>query len=319
MHRNLRKLLENAEGVSEFIIAVNVDIRGFSEFSKQVESPDAAMYIKRVYIRLVDDYLTGASFFKPTGDGLLLTFPYNERNLKEVFKSTIDNCWKVINNFGKICKDDPMINFPVPQQVGIGIARGTACRIVAAKKTLDYSGHVLNLASRLMDIARPSGIVFSDSFGMSLLDTKESNKFSKGNVYLKGIYEYKPISVYYSKGITKILAIHKSPLNKIIWKTIKVEKKLSDFVKLGNFFHGLSERPTDPDEILVRVNYPRVREGKKIPNIVALFVPEFTYQTAGDEYFVVVDMRAIADRAKKDGVKDGWTIKLTIKYPVRAK
>ncbi|MCJ7692880.1 MAG: hypothetical protein MUO22_05640 [Sedimentisphaerales bacterium] len=75
MHRNLRKLLENAEGVSEFIIAINVDIRGFSEFSLQVESPDAAMYVKRVYIRLVDDYLTGASFFKPTGDGLLLPGP----------------------------------------------------------------------------------------------------------------------------------------------------------------------------------------------------------------------------------------------------
>ena len=104
MHRNLRKLLEVAEGVSEFIIAVNVDIRGFSEFSRQVESPDAAMYVKRVYIRLVDDYFTGASFFKPTGDGLLLTFPYNENNLKEVVRSTINKSWKVINNFEKYVK-----------------------------------------------------------------------------------------------------------------------------------------------------------------------------------------------------------------------
>lgn len=319
MHRTLRKLLESAEGVSEFIIAVNVDIRGFSEFSKQVESPDAAMYVKRVYIRLVDDYLTGASFFKPTGDGLLLTFPYNENNLKEVVRSTINKSWKVINNFGKICKNDPMINFQVPQHVGIGIARGTACRIVANRKVLDYSGHVLNLASRLMDIARPSGIVFADSFGAGLLDAKEFDKFTKGKVYLKGIAENKPIPIYYSKGITKISTMHKAPLNKIIWKTIKIEKKLAEFAKVGNFHHPLAERPTDPDEILVKINYPMVTKGRKLLNVRRLINPEFRYETAGDEYEVIINHRDIARRAKDNGVKDGWSINLTIKYPVRAK
>jgi len=319
MHRNLRKLLEIAEGVSEFIIAVNVDIRGFSEFSKQVESPDAAMYVKRVYIRLVDDYLTGASFFKPTGDGLLLTFPYNENNLKEVVRSTINKSWKVINNFGKICKNDPMINFPVPQHVGIGIARGTACRIVANRKILDYSGHVLNLASRLMDIARPSGIVFSDSFGAGLLEASETGKFAKGKVYLKGIAEDKPIPIYYSKGITKISPIHKAPLNKIIWKTIKWEKKLSEFAKLGIFHYSLSQRPTDPDEILMEVAYPKLSKGRKVPNVASIFEPELTYKTVGDEYFVIINYPDIVNRARKRGIKEGWTIKLTIKYPVRAK
>lgn len=319
MHRNLRKLLESAEGISEFIIAVNVDIRGFSEFSRQVESPDAAMYVKRVYIRLVDDYLTGASFFKPTGDGLLLTFPYNENNLKDVVRSTVDKSWKVIKNFAKICKNGPMINFQVPQHVGIGIARGTACRIVANKKVLDYSGHVLNLASRLMDIARPSGIVFSDSFGADLLDANEINKFTKSKVYLKGIAEDKPIVIYYSKGITKISSIHKAPLNKIIWRTIKVEKKLAEYAKLGNFYYSLAERPTDPDEILVEANYPSMSKGRRIPNVFRIFNPGFRYETKGGEYKVGVYMEGIAAHAKQDGVKEGWTIKLTIKYPVRAK
>lgn len=319
MHRNFRKLLESAEGVSEFIIAVNVDIRGFSEFSRQVESPDAAMYVKRVYIRLVDDYLTGASFYKPTGDGLLLTFPYNENNLKDVVRSTISKSWKVINNFGKICKNDPMINFPVPQHVGIGIARGTACRIVGGRKILDYSGHVLNLASRLMDIARPSGIVFSDSFGGDLLDATEIKKFRTGKVYLKGIAEDKPIPIYYSKGITKISPIHKAPLNKIKWKAITIERKLSAFAKLGNFYHTLSERPTDPDEILVEARFPKLSKGRRIPEVHAIFTPEFEYETKGDEYKVLVNMEGIADHAREAGVKDVWTIKLLIKYPVRAK
>lgn len=319
MHRNLRKLLENAEGVSEFIIAVNVDIRGFSEFSRKVESPDAAMYVKRVYIRLVDDYLTGPSFFKPTGDGLLMTFQYNENNLKEVVRSTINKSWKVINNFGKICKNDPMINFQVPQHVGIGIARGTACRIVTGKKILDYSGHVLNLASRLMDIARPSGIVFSDSFGVDLLEKKEIEKFTKGKVYLKGIAEDKPIPIYYSKGITKIPAIHKSPLNKIAWKTFKQEKKLSEYRLFSYFHQPLAERPTDPDEILVQVFYPKLRNGRRMPNVSSMLKPEFSYETAGDEYIVIVNYDDIVKRVKAEGIIDGWTIKLEIKYPVRAK
>lgn len=319
MHRNLRKLLEKAEGVSEFIIAVNVDIRGFSEFSKQVESPDAAMYIKRVYIRLVDDYFTDASFFKPTGDGLLLTFPYNENNLKEVVRSTINKSWKVINNFRNICKNDPMINFQVPQHVGIGIARGTACRIVANRKVLDYSGHVLNLASRLMDIARPSGIVFSDSFGADLLDAKEINKFAKGKVYLKGIAENKPIPIFYSKGITKISAIHKSPLNKIAWKTVTIEQKLADYRMFSWFHFILVERPADPDEILVQVYYPSLRNGRRIPNVFSILKPEFRYETAGDEYEVIVNYKDIVKQVEAQDIKDGWELKLIIKYPVRAK
>jgi len=319
MHRNLKKLLENAEGVSEFIVAVNVDIRGFSEFSRQVESPDVAMYVKRVYIRLVDDYFIGASFFKPTGDGLLLTFPYNENNLQEVVRSTINQSWKVIKNFAKICKNDPMINFQVPQHVGIGIARGTACRIVASRKVLDYSGHVLNLASRLMDIARPSGIVFPDSFGAGLLDAKELDKFAKGKVYLKGIAENKPIPVYYSKGITKISAIHKAPLNKIAWKIIKEEKKLSELRLFGDFYYSLSKRPTDPDEILVVAAYPKVSKGKRVPNVSSMYNPEFKYETAGGKYYVIIDLQKIVKHVEQWNVKDGWTIKLIIKYPVQAK
>jgi len=89
MHRIIRKLLDDAAGISEFIIAVNLDIRGFSTFSQRVESPDAAMFIKRVYIKLIDEYFADLSFFKPTGDGLLLIIPYNERNLQEVVRGII--------------------------------------------------------------------------------------------------------------------------------------------------------------------------------------------------------------------------------------
>lgn len=78
MHREFKELLKDATGMSEYVIAVNLDIRGFSSFSKKVESPDVALFIKKVYSKLLDGYFPNASFFKPTGDGLLLTIPYNE-------------------------------------------------------------------------------------------------------------------------------------------------------------------------------------------------------------------------------------------------
>ena len=170
-----------------------------------------------------------------------------------------------------------------------------------------------------MDIARPSGIVFSDSFGASLLDAKELAKFAREKVYLKGIAEDKPIPIYYSKQITKISAMHKAPLNKIVWKTIRRKKKLSEFAKLDNFYFSLSKRPADPDEILIHATYPKLSEGRKVPGVVSIFNPDFTYETKGGEYKVLVDMKGIADKAKKDGVKEGWVIELVIKYPVRAK
>jgi class 3 adenylate cyclase len=163
MHREFRELLNEAKGESQYVIAVNADIRGFSAFSKTVESPDTAIFIKRVYITLIDKYFPNAFFFKPTGDGLLLTIPYEDKSLKEVIRATVDTCLKVVEQFPKFCEDDPMINFETPQKIGIGISRGTVCRLVSKDKTLDYSGRVVNLASRLMDMARPGGIVFDAS------------------------------------------------------------------------------------------------------------------------------------------------------------
>lgn len=75
MHTEFRKLLDDVTGVSEFVLAVNIDIRGLSSFSMRVESPETAIYLKRVYTRIIEDYFPNASFFKPTGDGLLIIVP----------------------------------------------------------------------------------------------------------------------------------------------------------------------------------------------------------------------------------------------------
>ena len=127
MHRIFRQALDEATGESKFVIVVFVDIRGFSAFSQRCESPDTAMFIKRVYMKMIDSYFSFASFYKSTGDGLLLTIPFDEKNLEETCREVIASCVACHSEFANICNGDPMITFEVPTKIGIGIARGTAC------------------------------------------------------------------------------------------------------------------------------------------------------------------------------------------------
>jgi len=257
------KLLEKATGVSEFIVAINLDIRGFSNFSKKVESLDVAMFIKRVYIKIVDKYFRNASFFKPTGDGLLITISYTEDNLTQTVRGTMVSCFNVLSDFSLFCANDPMINFEVPNKIGIGLSRGTACCLRSGNKTLDYSGHVLNMASRLMDIARPSGIVFDDSFGIKLLSEEQIKHFKKDSIYLKGIAEREPVNIYYTDKLICISPLNKQPLDKIRWNTIADTRTLRQIRDLGpNFFYPLEKEPIDPNKIEVIIEHPMVIKGK---------------------------------------------------------
>ena len=319
MHRMFMKLLENATGVSEFIIAINIDIRGFSSFSKRVESPDVAMFIKRVYMNLIDNYFPNASFFKPTGDGLLIILPYSEKNLEKIARQTIASCLKILIEFGTFCSNDPMINFEIPRKVGIGISRGTACRLVSKNKTLDYSGRVLNLASRLMDLARPTGIVFDAGFGIELLSDNQIKLFAKDSVYIKGIAEEEPIEIYYTKRFTSISPLNKHPLKEIKWKTITDIKTLKQIKDFGpRFVYDLPTEPMDPDNIKVKVKHTGVVRGRKRKEIVSMFdFPNFEYFQEAGRSKVRIEFDSLAKRLEANGVKDSWKIKIEILYPER--
>jgi class 3 adenylate cyclase len=169
MHREFKTLLTQAEGVSQFAIALFADIRGFSAFSQETESTDAAMYIKRIYAKLINDFFSTASFYKPTGDGLMVVIPYNEATLEQVSAAAVRSAIECVASFPSMCADDAMINFPVPQRIGVGMARGTACKLFAGEKTLDYSGRLLNLAARLTGLARPAGVVIDGDFHLGMI------------------------------------------------------------------------------------------------------------------------------------------------------
>jgi len=94
MHRLFKEALKDATGISQRVIVVFVDIRDFSKFSQQCDSVDVAAFIRKVYMKIIDSYFPFASFYKSTGDGLLLTIPWKEKNLEKSLKKSL----KVVRN-----------------------------------------------------------------------------------------------------------------------------------------------------------------------------------------------------------------------------
>lgn len=192
---------KNANGRSEFVIAVICDIRGFSSFSKNHEAPDIAMFSKRFYVKLLEEYFVTTDFAKPTGDGMLLLFRYSENNLHEVSDLVLRTCWKVVKDFPTMMHNDSMINYKVPDAVGFGIARGTAFCLYSDDEAVDYSGQTLNLASRLNEFARPHGIVIDGSYMLSVIPEELHNIFSTDLVFVRGISEGHPREVFCSSDV----------------------------------------------------------------------------------------------------------------------
>jgi class 3 adenylate cyclase len=319
MHRTFRRLLAHAEGASQFVIAVNLDIRGFSAFSRQVESPDSAVFIKKVYMKLIDDYFASASFFKPTGDGLLIIIPYTERTVAEVAARTVDICLRLLEDFSGFCANDAMVNFKVPKAVGIGLSRGTACCLASDATILDYSGRVLNLASRLMDLARPTGVVFDADFGLNLLQKEQRKKFVKETVFVRGIAEREPIEIFYTKGRTVISPVNKQPLEKINWRTITDEKTQREIENIGgNFIYRLESEPVDPKQIGIQISYASVVGGQTQKGIQTYRdLKAFKYSLDSGQAIVSVDFGKVAHILRADAVRPECSVQIQIRYPDR--
>lgn len=246
-----KEKLSKAQGRSEFVIVVNADIRGFSAFSTVNESPNIAMFIKRFYLQMIDTYFPKANFVKTTGDGLLMTFPYDEYSLDIVSKSVLSSCYKCLQEFPHFCESDPMINFSVPTLIGFGVTRGTACCLYSGNEILDYSGHLLNLCSRLMELARPSGIVIDSNYMKAVIPINLRKKFLEQSVFLRSIAEDRSISVLYLKDYVKIPDFYLSPLVVEKWVTKKDTYTVKEFLNIKQRLYGvtLKTRPKSIEKI----------------------------------------------------------------------
>ena len=320
VYEHFRTHLDEAVGISEFVIAVNLDVRGFSRFSLAVESGEAALYIKSVYKRVLNDYFPRAKFTKPTGDGLLLVIPYTEKDLVERLSETLEAALKVVDEFPTITSGNAMINFEVPRHVGIGISRGAACKLQAGDLTLDYSGKVLNHASRLMDVARPAGVVFDKALGNHLLPDKLLGRFDPADIYLRGIAEEKPVTIYYTKELTKISRAQQTPLSKPVWKTEEHKLEPSN-LRLATWKETVLEsEPSAPEMLVVKLSYqvPGSNSRRPVDMVYELDAGvHYKYYEEAGASKIDLNNRSIADLLEKRKAILSAPVSVSYHYPIR--
>lgn len=320
MNTELRKLLENAKGSTEHIIAIVLDIRDFTPFCLKTESFDVANFLKRIYIRIIDEYFPYASFYKPTGDGLLIIIPYTRESLKETVIKTMQSCLSLLQNFGKLHEGDDMIYFPTPDKIGIGVSRGTACCISSDATIVDYSGKVINLASRLNDFARPCGIVFDFSLGWMLLPKEIQELFLSDNVYVRGIAEDKPIPIYYTKEYTIVPPSRKTPLKEPRW----IEQHLTDSYRtlkencetgITEYTFDLEEKPLDEKQIYLEVRVPYGKRGYRYCDLYPGKSIGVSYREHGTKRYIEIDSAKLLKVLTRFGAKEDTNIRFYATYP----
>lgn len=315
MHRLFRKALDNATGESKSVIAVIIDIRDFSGFSQRCESVDVAAFVRKVYMKIIDDYFSFASFYKSTGDGLLLTIPWTDKNLQQVSQEVIASCIACHSQFSEICSGDPTINFEVPKKIGIGVARGSACRLVSGKRTIDYSGRLLNLIARLTDIARPSGIVIDGAFIIDLLTEEQRKVFEEDKVYLKGIAEEEPVKIYCTPEFTLLSKYNKQPIVSKRWREQSDVILFGDMLKLDRFNYYLESEPLSPDDIIVNIKHSKVINGEISSEYYRTYdFLQFLYKLDRGKPLVIVDFPKLCKKLEQERVKEEMEVNITVAY-----
>ena len=314
-------MLEKAIGIQEYVIAINLDIRGFSSFCKEVNDFDVATYLKTVYSKILDEYFQNASYYKPTGDGLIIIIPFNRSNLKEIANSTDKSCLNLLENFSTLCNDEPMVSFATPDEIGIGVARGSACCIFNKEedKVLDYSGRVLNLASRLMDMARPSGIVIDAGFRITLLNDDYQKLFANEKVYPRGITTSRPITVHYTKQVTSIPDEHKNPPIEPKWET-EVKRVKYEKLKTMTGYYGfiLKHKLLDDDKVFVQVKFPNpMVEGAHVHKTFSSGDEQVGIKHIGDYVEALLEMTKIFDFCDSENLADDKEVEFKCIYPVK--
>ncbi len=317
MHRLFRQQLDGASGRSEFVVVHNLDIRGFSDWSLGVDSAQSALYIKKVYARLIDEYFPDASFIKPTGDGLLVVRSFGENELREVLTKAVASAVQIVNAFGSIVDDEPLINFSVPKNVGIGISRGAASCLASEKRTLDYSGRPLNLASRLMDLARPQGVVFDASFGADLIPEELAAIFKERNVYLKGVSPDEALAVYCWPGDMHIPTANLRPIGEQKWETNSTTVTFRELEQSDSqyFRFPLDPEPLPNTTLECLVRHDAVTPGKRRSKTrTTHFSHPITRAESGGKKYGRFDQQLLAKRLQENGVGPTWPVLVEVTY-----
>ncbi len=316
------ELLKDAKGEQEYIIALNIDIRSFSKFCGTVESPDVADYIKIVYEKIMKDYFPDPTYSKPMGDGLFLIFQCEEAEITDKINVIVHSCISLVNNFGEFCKDEIMITFDVPENIGIGLARGRACCIKSGDKIIDYSGKILNHTARLTDKARPRGLICDYASVNNILKSELHELFSEDAICLRGISEVNPMKILYLKDNVIINERDRKSLKEPQWGALERKYFIKGLKKYEIVRFPLNKRPLNEKDIVLTLRFPSYTEGKLNEGISEVITyriedEELSYRVDGRTHIVILE---ISDFLKgymsKQGLPDDAECLFNLQYPI---
>jgi hypothetical protein len=269
-----------------------------------------------IIVPIIEKYFQNSTFFKSTGDGMMIVLSVDESNVKEVVANAVLTSFQLVTDFGSLCKNQPVFNFEVPDRIGIGVARGPATRLESEDKILDYSGNTLNLAARLMDLARPTGVVLDSSVGIELVPREIATKLSKKTGYLRGVAEIDPVTVYYDKQMTDIPETFQLPLEGT-WVTEEDTLSLKRFDHIAKeaekYIFSLKEEPLSADKVTVEVHYGLGKGDYAVDPFKGF---EYTKVRGAPEIFI--DCNSLAGLVTKRRLPKhvrGFT--LVVRYPYR--
>lgn len=312
MYKNLKEQLMGAEAESQFVIAINIDIRGFTDFCRRSDTAEVALLIRTIYLKIINEYFPDVDFCKPTGDGMMIVIPY-ENHFREKINDVVNTCLELRTAFESFCNDDVKIYFSVPDKIGIGISRGNACCIKANGNIIDYSGQVLNVANRLMDIARPEGIIVENNFDISILN--ENDLFEPDSVYLIGVAEKESIDIFCQKDSVMITAFNKNPIGIYDWTTVsrKIESnKISTHAV--SYSINLENEPYSEDAIIVQLFWEDKSSGAVIDGIYNK--DEYKLEKIGNNYRMKINYNLIRKVIESEAIAKDSVVTTVVTYPV---
>ena len=181
------------------------------------------------------------------------------------------------------------------------MARGTACCLHSGNTIIDYSGHLLNLAARLTELARPSGIVIDAAFQKGIIPPDYRNRFEDAEVYIRSIAESTAIPVFILEDSVKLPKQALEPIEAKRWMAHRRNFKVPELRKLGQLFRiSLPSKADKHEPLKVRFQHPMMRGGHVVQGYSTINeFAKYTVDYAHDNTIVVADLHAAADIIEK--------------------
>ena len=121
-----------------------------------------------------------------------------------------------------------------------------------------------------MDLARPQGVIFDESFRIDLLTPSQREMFTQDAVQIRGITTGVPLTIFHSPTVIIPPSARRAPDDES-WEVVEVDintlKELHEVT--GTYLVDLPSKPVDPTRLVGRAEHSAVRpNGSRHPNLV---------------------------------------------------